>query len=327
MIRCTLRTALAEVTFEYAGDTTLLDAAAAAGWELPHSCLKGVCEGCRARIVRGEVWPAADSDGTALLCQARPLGDVEIAPLRMERRRSGSAQEVLARVFRVEWPDRDVAIVDLRFAAGVRVPFRAGQYLQLLLPGLSPRCFSMANPPRHNDGVQLHVRVVPGGHFGMHVLPTLKKGDELTVSLPWGDFHLRDAPGRPAVLVAGGTGFAPMQALLEEALPRCPDRPFSLYWGSRRASGLYALATVAKWQRRFPNFRFHGVLSEDAGGTLYRAGLVHEAVLADFDDLSGVDVYVCGTPALVCAARDEFVSKRGLRPESFYCDSFVVSGA
>ncbi len=324
MTTCTAQTGDRTATFEVPADTTILDAALAAGWEIPYSCRKGTCETCRAGIVSGEVTPAPDADGTALLCRTRALSDVTIAPLRLESAQPDARRTVSARVYRVRWPADDVAMIDLRFPAGIRVPFQAGQYLQVLLPDEAPRSFSMANPPKSSDGVQLHVRVIPGGLFGEKLKSeAIQAGDTFDIELPFGDFHLRDAPERPAVLVAGGTGFAPIQSILEHALAKQKDREFVLYWGGRDQAGLYALDQVAKWQRRYPHFRFVGVVSDEAPAEGQRAGLVHEAVLADYPDMSGVDVYACGAPGLIQAARRDFTA-RGLPADRFFADSFVT---
>ncbi len=324
MVTCTAQASGRTATFEVPAEVTILDAALAAGWEIPYSCRKGTCETCRAGIVSGEVSPAPDADGSALLCRTYAHTDVTIAPLRLESAQPDERRMVEARVYRVRWPADDVAMIDLRFPAGTRVPFQAGQYLQMWMPDAAPRSFSMANPPRQSDGVQLHVRIVPGGLFGEKVKnETIKAGDTLEIELPFGDFRLRDAPERPAVMVAGGTGFAPIQSILEHALAKQKDREFVLYWGGRNQAGLYALDQVAKWQRRHPHFRFVGVISDDPPGEGQRAGLVHEAVLADYPDLSGVDVYACGAPGLIHAARRDFTAA-GLPPDRFFADTFVT---
>ena len=314
------------VSFECSPDETLLDAASRAGWELPYSCRRGTCESCRAPVLEGQVSPPAREDGTALLCQAKACGDVRIAPDRIERAMPSSRKTVKAKLYRVRMAAADVAVVDLRFPAGVKVPFKAGQYLQVLLDGHEPRSFSMANTPRASDAAQLHVRVLPGGLFGEKLLPTLQPGSEVQVELPFGDFHLREGDG-PVLLVAGGTGFAPIQSILEEALPRQRGRSFTLYWGARQVEGLYALEQVRKWEQRHPNFRFVGVISEGEAPAPLRRGLVHEAVLADYPSLRDHEVYACGAPPLVTAARASFVAGKGLAPGRFYSDAFATTAA
>lgn len=311
------------VSFPCNPDETILDAAARAGWELPYSCRRGICETCRAGVLAGEVAPAS-TDGTALLCRVHAQGDVRIAPDRIERLAPSTRRKVKARLYRLRMAAPDVAVVDLRFPAGVKVPFKAGQYLQVLLEGQEPRSFSMANTPRASDSAQLHVRVLPGGLFGATVLPALKPGDEVQVELPFGDFYLREGTS-PVVMVAGGTGFAPMQSLLEDALPKQRERSFTLYWGARQPDGLYALEQVRKWEQKYPNFRFIGVISDGAAPEPLRQGLVHEAVLQDLPTLAGQQVYVCGAPVLVSAARDAFVHQRQLKPADFYSDAFATT--
>ena len=309
--------------FDADADITVLDAALAAGWEVPYSCRRGSCETCRATVVSGQVSPAADADGTALLCHVRAVTDLTVAPLRLARRQGDAIKRITAKVYRVSWPAPDVAQVQLRFPAGVRVKFRAGQYLNVLLPDLAPRSFSMANAPKQSDGAVLHVRVVPGGVFGEQLKAGLEPGALLELELPLGDFYLRDdLPDRPVILVAGGTGFAPMQSLLDDALARSLQRAFALYWGARDPAGLYALDVVAKWQRRHANFRFVGVVSDAVAAEGLRTGLVHQAVLHDVPDLSGHDVYVCGAPAMVQAVRQDFAAA-GMAADRCFADSFV----
>jgi NAD(P)H-flavin reductase/ferredoxin len=313
--------------FECPDELTVLDAAAKAGWELPYSCRRGNCETCRATVLSGELTPPADADGTALLCQVRALSDIRIAPDRAERVERTATKRVRARFYRMRMAAPDVAIVDLRFPAGVRAAFKAGQYLQVGLQNEpQPRSFSMANVPRVSDAVQLHVRVLPGSAFGERILPTLKPGDEVALELPFGDFYLRDDPA-PVVMVAGGTGFAPIQSMLDEALPKQRERAFTLYWGARKADGLYAMEQVRKWQQKYANFRFIGVVSDDEVPPDMRAGLVHEAVLHDHASLAGHQVYVCGSPPLVQAARQAFVAQRGLNAGDFYSDAFAATAA
>ncbi|PNG46091.1 MULTISPECIES: 2Fe-2S iron-sulfur cluster-binding protein [unclassified Variovorax] len=314
-------------TFDCADGETVLDAAAAAGWEFPYSCRRGICETCRAPVRGGEVSPPADADGTALLCRTRALTDIRVAPGRAERVELSARKRVNAKLYRRRMAAPDVTVVDLRFPAGVRASFKAGQYLRVLIEGQEPRSFSLANPPRVSDAAQLHVRVLPGSLFGEQILPRLEPGEEVVVELPFGDFYLREAPGEPVVLVAGGTGFAPIQSILEDALPRHPDRQFTLYWGARQSSGLYAMEQVQKWQRKHPHFRFAGVISDEDSNAPLRRGLVHEAVLADCATLAGTQVYVCGAPALVAAAREAFVKQRHLPAANFYSDAFVTTAS
>lgn len=324
MSTCTLEVRGREpIAFECDPELTLLDAAAKAGWDLPYSCRRGICDTCRATVVSGDVTPAVDADGTALLCRTRALGDVRIAPDRVEPLQPSDRKRVRAKLYRLRMAAPDVAVIDLRFPAGVRAKFKAGQYLQVLMEKEAPRSFSIASAPKASDSAQLHVRVLPNGVFGERVLPQLKVGDLVEIELPFGDFYLREAEA-PVLMVAGGTGFAPMQSLLEEALPRLRERSFTLYWGARDTAGLYALDQVKKWEQKYPNFRFIGVISNPAAMPPFRGGLVHEAVLADQPTLADTHVYVCGAPGLVSAARDAFVHTRSLPVANFFADAFAT---
>ena len=320
---CTIEVAgQAPIQFPCEPGLSVLDAAAKAGWELPYSCRRGNCESCRTPVLSGEVTPPVQ-DGTALLCQVHACSDIRIAPDRVEPLRPSTRKRIKARLYRQRLAAPDVAIVDLRFPAGVKASFKAGQYLQVLIGEEAPRCFSMSSTPRASDSVQIQVRVVPGSLFGERILPNLKAGDEVEIELPFGDFYLRDTPA-PVLLVAGGTGFAPMQSILEDALAKQRERRFELYWGARQLDGLYAMEVVRKWEQKFPHFRFHGVISDEAVGEPWRTGFVHEAVLADHADLSSHEVYVCGAPVLVSKAKEAFMA-RGLPAAAFFSDAFAAT--
>ena len=203
--------------------------------------------------------------------------------------------------------------------------FQAGQYLQILLPGGDRRNFSLANPPHDNDGAELHIRHLKGGRFSEGVLAELGPGDRLVVELPFGEFFLRPAE-TPAILLATGTGFAPIKSILEGALRRGERRQMRLYWGGRTKSDLYMLDHVAKCRDRTPWFSFVPILSRPSAEWKGRTGLVHRAALEDNPDMTNVDVYACGNPQMIFAARKEFAEAAGLPEARFYADAFVASG-
>ncbi|MCH6164144.1 NAD(P)H-flavin reductase [Pseudonocardia alaniniphila] len=213
----------------------------------------------------------------------------------------------------------------LRFPAGIRVKFRAGQYLTVRLPGGDTRNYSMANPPHQNDGALLHVRRVPGGRFSGELLDGLTKGDTLTVELPFGEFALDHDSDRPVVLVATGTGFAPVKSMVEDQIKRSGDRRLHLYWGARSREDLYLAELPGRWAEKHDWFSFTPVLSRPDPAWPGRSGYVHRAVLADHADLGSHDVYACGNPDMTAAARADFAAA-GLDPDRFFCDAFVASG-
>ncbi len=307
---------------------TLLDAAQRAGFEIPFSCRKGVCGTCKGRIVSGEVrtyagesLPQSDRDaGHTLYCQTRPRSDLVIRPRSIGRLDPFARKRVTARVFRISRAGGDVALVHLRFPAGVRVKFKAGQHLNLILDNGERRDFSMASTPSESDGVQLHIRHVPGGAFTGYVFNELKRGDLLRAEIPFGDFELHDSP-KPALLVAGSTGFAPLCSMIRSALERGSRREMHLYWGARRRDGLYS-DLPERWAAKNPFFRYVPVLSEDDKLGI-RRGLVHQAVLQDHPSLAGFQAYVCGVPVMTQAARRDFLAA-GLPDGEFFADAFVT---
>lgn len=317
-----------EFSFSCEPDESVLNAAQRAGLEIPFSCRKGVCGTCKGRIVSGDVRAftgdalseAERASGHALFCNTRPRSDLVIAPRSISKADPFARKTVAARVFRLRRLADDVMFVHLRFPAGIRVMFKAGQHLNLILENGERRDFSMANPPRESDGAQLHIRHVPGGVFTSYVFDSLKRGDVLHAELPFGDFTVDDSD-KPILFVAGSTGFAPIQSIIEHMLVNGISRDITLYWGARRQNGLYS-EKPAKWARDVPGFKYVPVLSDEQVDGI-RHNLVHRAALEAHPSLEGFQAYVCGAPVMVKAARSEFIAA-GLPEQDFYSDAFVT---
>lgn len=324
-----IRIAGTDVSFACEPTDTVLDAALKAGIEMPYSCRKGVCGNCAARVEGGEfergvVSAEATPPGQELLCQCRPRSDLSIAPASWRRAEPGARQRLQLKVYRNTLAAPDVSLLQLRLPAGKRARFRAGQYLQVQLPGGEQRSYSMANPPHESDGVQLHVRHVAGGRFSA-IVPGLQPGDTLDVELPFGQVEIDPSSDRPLLCVCGGTGFAPVKSLLDHLLRQKSTRPVTLVWGARDRSGLYLLEHVQKWARGLPNWRFVPALENEADAQALQGhhGRVDTAMRAVADDLQGAEVYCCGAPAMVSAVRAQCAAL-GLPPERFHADIFVV---
>jgi CDP-4-dehydro-6-deoxyglucose reductase/3-phenylpropionate/trans-cinnamate dioxygenase ferredoxin reductase subunit len=319
-----------EIVFACEPGETVLDAAERAGFAIPYSCRKGVCSTCEGRLSAGtaELRGRSRIEGPAddvLLCQTRPISDIDIAPQRITRAVPPERLAIDAKIHKITHL-AGVAVVALRFPTGVRVKFRAGQYLTVALPDGDTRNYSMANPPHQNDGAVLHIRRVPGGRFSGAFLDGLAKGDTLKAELPFGEFCLDHDSDRPALLVATGTGFAPVKAIIEDQIKRGGGRRLHLYWGARHHEDLYLADLPTRWAAKYDWFTFTPVISRPDAGWTRRTGHVHRAVLDDHDDLSGHDVYACGNPDMTTAARADFVAQAGLDPQRFFCDAFVASG-
>lgn len=315
---------------------SVLTAALRQGVMLPYGCKNGACGSCKGKIVTGSVdyghyharvlTEAERAHGKALFCQAKPLGDLVI-----ECRTIGAAKDIAVRLLpcRVQKFEKvadDVAIVHLRLPANERLQFLAGQYIDFLLKGGERRSFSMANPPHADEFIELHIRQVPGGSFTDHVFTKMKERDILRLEGPLGSFFLREESAKPIVFVASGTGFAPIKAIIESALHRNVLRPMVLYWGCRRPKDLYLNALPEKWAQEHPHFRYIPVISEGLPEDRWagRTGFVHQAVLDNFADLAGHQVYACGVPVMVDAAKRDFIALRGLPEDEFYCDAFTT---
>jgi NAD(P)H-flavin reductase/ferredoxin len=332
-----VRVANSDIAFECASDMTILDAAKAAGYEIPYSCRNGVCGSCKGRIVSGSAELPAALDGVTqleraagitLFCQARPRSDLEIGVRDIVRIDPNARKTVAAKIYRVNRVSDDITLLQLRFPVGTRIKFKAGQYLEVVLEDGSRRSFSMANPPHQSDGVQLHIRHMAGGKFSGYLEAGAAAGDIVTLEMPFGDFYLRDNRDKPIVFVASGTGFAPIQSILEDVFRRRDaSRQMMLYWGGRRQKDLYLAELATKWATQYPHFKFVPVLSEPDDSWTGRTGFVHRAVMEDFASLAGHEVYACGVPVMINAAREDFIDQRGLPSDAFYCDAFVTGGS
>jgi len=317
-----------DIKFPCEPSETVLDAVQRAGFEVPYSCRKGVCGSCKGQIVSGEVRAYAGdalssaerADRQFFYCQTRPRSDLEIAPKSIEKADPFARKTLKARVFRIHKMADDVMMVHLRYQAGERVRFKAGQYVSILMGNGEKRDFSMANPPSESDGIQLHVRLVKDGAFTTFVFEKLKHGDYLDVEVPFGNFTLRESD-KPIIFVAGSTGFAPIKAMIEDMAVKGIGRDMTLYWGARQRSGLYS-DLPEKWAAQKPRFKYIPVIS-DAVEPGMRHGFVHQAVLADHPSLADFQAYVCGVPALCRAARKDFRAA-GLPVREFFIDTFTT---
>jgi len=314
---------------------TLLEAGLREGLALPYECRNGGCGVCQCSVLHGSVdhglyQPSALPDalraqGRALLCCATPLSDLVI-----EVELAGAAtpaQRRLGRVERIERLAPEMIRLTLSLPDGEHIAFAAGQYINIVLDDGERRAFSFANPPHDNEHVELHVRLIAGGRFTTQVFTQLQVGDTLTFEGPLGDFTLRDSV-KPILFVAGATGFAPVKSILEDAFHRGVERPMWLYWGVRHRQDLYLLELAERWQREHANFRLVPVLSHATADDAWhgRTGLVHEAMLADFPDLRGHEVYVCGSVKMVEAAVPAFIAQ-GLSQDVCFSDAFMPSAA
>lgn len=317
--------------FSARADETILTAALRQGIVLPYSCRNGTCASCKCRLVEGEISypynpPAALEqaelhDGQMLSCQAVAEGDVVIEAREIEQVEDIPVRMLPARVEAMDRFTADTMRLRLKLPAAARLQFLAGQYIDILLPDGKRRAFSLASPPSEKEFIELHVKHVDGGGFTGHVFDDMQLKEILRFEGPLGTFFFRRSSERPAVLVGGGTGIAPLKAMVEELMYAGDERPLELFWGTRSTGDLYAAELIRGWQEKHPALNFVPVVGEPGEDWSGETGFVHEAVLRHHPDLSGWDVYMSGPPAMIHAARPAFLAA-GVPEERLFYDSF-----
>jgi len=322
--------------FQVEEGEAVLAAALRQGFVLPYGCRNGACGSCKGKILSGTVdygtyqhkalTDQERQEGKALFCQARPLSD-----LVLEARTVGAAKDIQikklpCRIQKMERLADDVMVLHLKLPANEKLVFLAGQYLEFLLKDGARRSFSIANPPHDAELLELHVRHVAGGQFTDHVFGKMKERDILRCEGPFGTFFLREDSDKPIVFVASGTGFAPIKAVIEHMFHKGIARQMALYWGGRRPKDLYMNDRAQRWAAAHPGFTYVPVISDALPEDHWsgRTGFVHRAVMQDFPDLAGHQVYACGVPVMVDSAKKDFITICKLPEAEFYADSFTT---
>ncbi|WP_338860711.1 CDP-6-deoxy-delta-3,4-glucoseen reductase [Mycetohabitans rhizoxinica] len=321
--------------FQVEADEPVLSAALRQGIGLPYGCKNGACGSCKGQLVSGSIEQRSHSSsalsndertrGMALFCCATAQSDLEIDIREIAGVGDMQVKKLPCRVNALERVAHDVIVLKLQLPANERLQYLAGQYIEFILKDGTRRSYSMASAPHHEGPLELHIRHMPGGVFTDHVFGAMKERDILRFEGPLGTFFLREDADKPIVLLASGTGFAPIKAIIEHAIFKGMTRPMTLYWGGRRRGDLYLASLAEQWARDVPSFKFVPVLSEPdpADGWQGRTGFVHRAVVEDLPDLSGYQVYACGAPVMVEAAQRDFTAHHGLPADEFYADSFT----
>ncbi len=326
--------------FQTGADETILAAGMRQGIGLPYGCKDGACGSCKCKKLSGTVvhgnhqakalTPEEEAQGFVLTCCATAQSDVVLESRQVVDVGQFPVKKMPVRVMALEKKSHDVMWVKLQLPANDRFQFHAGQYIDFLLRDGSRRSYSMANAPHQLSdqlqAVELHIRHMPGGKFTDHVFGAMKEKEILRAEGPLGSFFLREDSTKPMILLASGTGFAPIKALIEHMRHKGIRRSATLYWGGRRPADLYLNDWVQAQLAEMPNLSYVPVVSDalPEDGWSGRSGFVHRAVLQDHPDLSGHQVYACGAPIVVDSARADFSTLAGLPPEEFFADSFTT---
>lgn len=321
--------------FECASDETILSAALRAGVGLPYGCKNGACGSCKGKVISGQVThgnhqqkalsDTEEEQGMSLFCCAKPSSDITLEAREIQGSDDFPIKKMPSRIAKLEKLSDDVMLIALQLPANERLQYRAGQYIEFLLKDGKRRSYSMANAPHLDEQITLHVRHMPGGVFTDQVFSSLKERDILRFEGPHGSFFLREDSEKPIILMASGTGFAPIKALMEHLIDLKSNRVVSLYWGGRRPQDLYMHALCMEWAGTLSKFEYIPVISDALAEDNWtgRNGFVHQAVIADHADLSSYQVYACGAPIVVDSGKRDFVAMCQLPAEEFYADSFT----
>jgi CDP-4-dehydro-6-deoxyglucose reductase len=333
-------------TFSVDSGEAILQAAIRQGIGMPYGCKDGACGSCKCRKVEGLVVHGVhqakalsaeeEAQGCILTCCGVPQTDVVIYSKQVTDESAFPVRKMPSRVLSMERRAHDVIILRMQLPANDTLRYHAGQYVEFILRDGSRRSYSMATAP-HNlmqptgagttaPVIELHVRHMPGGKFTDHVFTAMKDKEILRLEGPYGSFYLREDSDKPMIMLASGTGFAPIKAVIEHIHFRGITRPVTLYWGGRRPADLYLEDWVKAQMAQMPNLRYVPVISNALPEDNWtgRTGFVHKAVMDDFPDLSGHQVYACGAPIVVDSARDQYTELCKLPPDEFHADSFTT---
>jgi len=308
------------------------------GIGLPYGCKDGACGSCKCKKLEGVVIhgphqakalsPEEEAAGYVLTCCGVPQTDVVLESRQVTEAGAFPIKKMPVRVSSLERVSSDVMLLRLQLPANDVFQYHAGQYVEFILRDGDRRSYSMANAPHtqaDKPGLELHLRHMPGGKFTDHVFGAMKEKDILRIEGPYGSFFLREDSGKPIVMLASGTGFAPIKALIEHMAAKGITRPTTVYWGGRRPADLYQHGWLLDQAAALPWLSYVPVVSDALPDDQWagRTGFVHRAVLQDLPDLSGHQVYACGAPIVVESARTEYVAQAGLPAEEFFADSFT----
>ncbi|WP_225769665.1 2Fe-2S iron-sulfur cluster-binding protein [Inquilinus sp. Marseille-Q2685] len=319
-------------TIDVGPGETILAKALEAGIAYPHGCRSGRCGACKSRLLEGEVEllphtpfalsPSERAQGLVLACRAVPQTDATIAWLgHGDELAEFPVRRLAGRIAAVGEATHDIKLIRIALDDRSAFRFRPGQYARLTFPDLPPRDYSMASRPE-DDLLEFHVRCVPGGATSARIFHRAMPGDPVTVEGPLGSAFLREKHAGPILAVAGGSGLAPIKAIVETAVTRSMRQPIHVYFGARTERDLYLTGHFRSLEAAHPDLRFVPVLSTEAPPG-HRSGTISDAVAADLSDLDGWKAYVAGPPAMVEATGAALLA-RGMRSADIHADAFFT---
>ncbi len=316
-------------------DETILSAAFKQGYRFPHECESGVCGACKGKLLEGHVsydepfLPALSDEereaGWALFCSAKPASDLIIHVENVIGPEQLPIKKLIYSVKIFEQLTTTIYRVVLQPPANDFIQYRAGQYVEILQRDSSPKPFSIANmPTSDNKDIEFHIRHNPDNPYTSEVIDEIKAQQQLHLRGPFGSCILRKEPPYPLIFLAGGAGFAPIKALIEQALTENVKQPIYLYWGVRIIEDFYCHDLVLDWAKCFENFHYIPVLSGKNEKDKWhgKTGWVHEIVLTEHSDLANFRIYASGPIEMVYAALHAF-EPRHLKRALMHSDMFA----
>jgi CDP-4-dehydro-6-deoxyglucose reductase len=319
--------------FQVESGETILDAALREGLALPYGCRGGACGACKGKLLAGEVSYAnavrgltdsEQADGLILTCVAKPKGDLLLDIELIESASEIKIEQFPAKVALMENLGSDVMRLGLKLPEQSRMQFLAGQYVEFIFDDGVRRAFSIANAPHDDELLEFHIRHVTGGKFTDKLFNDMRLGDMLRIEGPMGNFYVREESQRPMIMLATGTGFGPVKGIVEHLIAEKSQRPIYIYWGGDNEANLYLDALAREWDRQHSDIHYRPVLSKAGAEWQGRRGHVQEAASADFASLAGFEMYACGNPKMVYAAKDQMVAN-GMSADHCYSDAFELA--
>ncbi len=317
-------------SFECSPETTLFEGARNAGILLEHSCLAARCSSCKVRVVDGETLDMNDEfiltedekkNGFILSCNAKPLSDISLDIEDLGDVQLTRPKTFPAKINNIEQISPSVAEVTLRMPPKSDFSYLAGQYVNII-KGSVRRSYSIANAPNKEGTLDFLIKNYPGGSMSEYIFTKAKANDLLRVEGPLGTFFYRHSSSEVLVFLATGTGIAPVKALLEEIYLEEENhrgKKIMVIWGSRYPNDLF-------WTPLFEyeNFEFIPVLSRSGDEWEGEIGYVQDILMNKISDFSKVEVYACGSDAMISSAKKTLIQK-GLQEHKFHADAFVQS--
>lgn len=333
-------------TIEVGAGDNLLQAALKKGLAWPHNCRVGSCGTCRCRLISGKIKPLNDfsyvltkeemDSGVILACQTALRGDVEIEVVMDQPATALSQPKTVAGVIERARPlTHDILEVRIRLDEAMPV-YLAGQYAELSVPGVieKPRTYSFASAPENEEPghISFFIRHVPDGEMTTWLFSASREGERVAVTGPYGSFWLRESSA-PMLCIAGGSGMAPIKALLEQVSQQGFQRQVTYVFGARTREDLYCLDEMEQIKARGnSHFNFIPVLSREPESSAWnglRGNCIDILASESFDDvlasesfdLANSHAYLCGPPAMIDSAI-EYLTSAGIGPEHIFYDKF-----